>query len=124
MSLSDNDTTIVAGLADAGQRMSSLSTNIGSLQALLGNVANTVMDPGTAVAGTMPSFLDVEPTAFPRNVARLVAMPMFDTARDPCPSRWVVGGYLSASWSPRSGCYACRGCRAWHAWHPSYAWRA
>ena len=39
MSLSDNDTTIVAGLADAGQRMTSLSSNIGSLQALLGDPA-------------------------------------------------------------------------------------
>ena len=80
MSLSDNDTTIVAGLANAGQRITSLTSNLGSLQALLGNVATTVMDPGTAVAGTMPSFLDVEPAAFPRNVARLLAMPMFDTA--------------------------------------------
>ena len=57
MSLSDNDTTIVAGLADAGQRMTSLSSNIGLPQALLGDVSNTVMDPGTAVAGTMPCML-------------------------------------------------------------------
>ena len=42
MSLLDNDTTIVAGLADAGQRMTSLSSNIGLLQALLGDVSNTV----------------------------------------------------------------------------------
>ena len=67
MSLSDNDTTIVAGLADAGQRITSLSSNIGSLQALLGDVTTTVMDPGTAVAGTMPCYLDLEPAAFQRN---------------------------------------------------------
>ena len=42
MSLSDNDTTIVAGLADAGQRMTTLSSNIGLLQALLGDVSNTL----------------------------------------------------------------------------------
>ena len=80
MSLSDSDTTIVAGLADAGQRITSLSSTIGSLQALLGDVTTTVMDPGTAVAGTMPCYLDLEPAAFPRNVAKLLAMPMFGTA--------------------------------------------
>ena len=46
MSLSDSDTTIVAALADAGQRISSLSSNIALLQAILSDVSNTVMDPG------------------------------------------------------------------------------
>ena len=78
MSLSDNDTTIVAGLADAGQRITSLSSNTTMLQALLGDVSTTVMDPGTAVAGTMPCYLDPEPAAFQRNVARLVAGIMFN----------------------------------------------
>ena len=41
MSLSDTDTTIVADLADAGQRITSLASNPASLQALMGNVATT-----------------------------------------------------------------------------------
>ena len=80
MSLSDTDTTIVADLASAGQLITSLTSNLSSLQALMGNVATTVMDPGTAVAGTMPCFLDTQPDAFPRNVQQLLSMPMFTTA--------------------------------------------
>ena len=80
MSLSDTDTTIVADLASAGQLITSLTSNLASLQALMGNVATTVMDPGTAVAGTMPCFLDTQPDAFPRNVQKLQSMPMFTTA--------------------------------------------
>jgi hypothetical protein len=80
MSLSDTDTTIVADLASAGQLITSLTSNLASLQALMGNVATTVMDPGTAVAGTMPCFLDTQPEAFSRNVQKLQSMPMFTTA--------------------------------------------
>ena len=41
MSLSDTDTTIVADLANAGQRITTLTSNLMSLQALMGNVATT-----------------------------------------------------------------------------------
>ena len=80
MSLSDTDTTIVADLAAAGQRITTLTSELVSLQALMGNVATTVMDPGTAVAGTLPCFLDFEPGAYPRNVQNLLTLPMFTTA--------------------------------------------
>ena len=41
MSLSDTDTTIVADLANAGQRITTLTSELVSLQALMGNVATT-----------------------------------------------------------------------------------
>ena len=41
MSLSDTDTTIVADLAAAGQRITTLTSELVSLQALMGNVATT-----------------------------------------------------------------------------------
>lgn len=47
MSLSDTDTTIVADLASAGQLITSLTSNLASLQALMGNVATTPADPVT-----------------------------------------------------------------------------
>ena len=45
MSLSDTDTTIVADLANAGQRITTLTSNLVSLQALMGNVATTSSSP-------------------------------------------------------------------------------